>query len=83
MVTEVGDQDMREQPRTWHAVIDWLAGRSRLNDAVATGTGLLDSAVTNRSPMPRHIVELLGDVLAEVAKRTAALRLQKIQSLCP
>jgi hypothetical protein len=81
MVTEFGDQNMREQPRTRHAAIDWPAGRSRLHNAVATGTGLLESAVTNHSPMPRHVVELLGDVLAELAKRTAALRTARVVGL--
>src|ERR1700753_4070576 len=81
VVTEFGDQDMREQTRTGHAAIDWPIGRSRLHNAVATGTGLLGSAVTNHSPMPRYIVELLGNILAEVAKRAAALRTAHVVGL--
>nr|WKF60900.1 hypothetical protein HUO10_005422 [Paraburkholderia busanensis] len=81
MVTEFGDQNMREQPGTRHAAIDWPTGRSRLHDAVATGTGLLESAVTNHSPIPRHILELLGNVLAELAKFAAALRTARVLGL--
>ncbi len=66
---------MREQPRTGHAAVDWPIGRSRLHDAVATGTGLLESVVTNHSPVPWYIVKLLGNVLA---KRATALRTARV-----
>lgn len=81
MVTEFGDQNMREQPGAGHAAIDWSAGRGGLHDAVTTGTGLLESPVTNHSPMPRYIVELLGNVLTEVAKRATALRTARVVGL--
>ena len=81
MVTEFGDQNMREQPGAGHAAIDWPAGRDALHDAVTTGTGLLESPVTNHSPMPRYIVELLGNVLAEVAKCAATLRTARVVGL--
>jgi hypothetical protein len=81
VVTAFGDQDVREQPWTRRAAIDWSAGRSRLHNAVARGTGFRKPPVTDHSPMPRHVVELLGNVLAKVTKCSATLRTARIVGL--
>ena len=81
MVAEFADQDVREQPWTRRAAIDWPAGRSRLHNAVARGTGFLEPPVTDPPPMPRHVVKLLSGVFTGIAKCAAALWAARIIGL--
>jgi hypothetical protein len=74
MVAELTNQDMGEQARTRHTAINGTAGCGSLHDAVTASAGLFRPTMTNHSPMPRYILELLGDVLAEIAECSTALR---------
>ncbi|SDD83086.1 hypothetical protein SAMN05216345_11786 [Cupriavidus sp. YR651] len=81
MVAELSNQDMGEQARTRHTAINGPAGRGRLDDAVTANASLLWSTMAVHSPVPGHVLELLGDVFAKLVERSAALRTAHIVGL--
>jgi len=72
MVGVLVDQDHREQARPGEAARDHVEGGGRLRDRLARAAAELLPHVLGHEPLPRHDVERLGDVLADLRELGAA-----------
>ena len=72
MQAVLGEQDVGEQLGPGAAARDRMRGRRRLGDRLAGAAGELLAHVLDHLPLPRHELQRLGDVLAELAQRPAA-----------
>lgn len=70
----LGDEHVGEEPGAGPAALDRHAGQRRLDDAVAGSAAELGADVPDDPERGGHIVQLLGDILADPAHRTAAIR---------
>ena len=66
MVRVFADQDHRQQARPGKAPRDRMERRRRLRDGLARPAAELLSHVLGHEPLPRHHIERLGDVLADL-----------------
>ena len=73
MLAVLGRQHQGEQVRAGTATGDRVRGGRRLADRLAAAAGDLLAHMLDHLPAPRHAFEGLGDVLAELADRAAAL----------
>ena len=74
MVHEATHQDVRDQPRGRHALVDDLRRNRLLHQGLAALAGPFAADVAVYEELGRHDVELLGDVLADAYHRLAAIR---------
>ena len=74
MIAVFRHQHMRQKPGTGHATMDWQARCGRLRDPFAAPARQLRPHMPDDAERARHVVQHLGDVLAERAERTAAFR---------
>ena len=65
----LGEQHMREQPWPGATARDRMRRRRRLRDALAGAAGELLAHVLDHLPLPRHELQHLGHVLAELVQR--------------
>jgi hypothetical protein len=72
MVGVFVDQDHRQQARPGKAARDRMEGGGRLADLLASAAAELLSHVLGDEPLPRHHIERLGDILADLGKLAAA-----------
>lgn len=73
MVAVLGHEHVRQQRRPGQAALDRAAGREGLEDALAAHAGELGPYMADDLEAAGHVLELLGDVLADLAQLAAAL----------
>lgn len=74
VVGVLGNDHLRQQRRGRQTAFDRPRRRRQLHDLCAVTTRQLRPDVAQDTEVARHIVQLLGDVLAECAHRAAAVR---------
>jgi hypothetical protein len=72
MIIVLGDDDMGQQPGAGAAAGNRVIGCRCRDDGVAGATGELLADVPDHLEPAGHVIERLGDVLADPAQRTAA-----------
>ena len=70
----LGEQHMRQQPRPGASAGDRVRRRRRLGDLLAAPARVLLAHMLDHLPLPRHQLQRLGHVLAQLVQRTAAAR---------
>src|SRR5208337_4976514 len=68
----LGEQHLCEQPWPGATARDRMRGRRRLRDALAGAAGELLAHVLDHFPLPRHELQHLGHVLADLVQKPAA-----------
>ena len=62
----LGEQDLGQELRSGAAARDRMRGRRRLRDGLAFAAGELLAHVLDHLPLRRHVLQRLGDVLAQL-----------------
>ena len=70
----LGEQHVRQQARPGAPAGDRMRGRRRLGDLLAAPARVLLAHMLDHLPLPRHQLQRLGHVLAELVQRPAAAR---------
>src|SRR5450631_3417811 len=73
MIREFRNQHMGQQSRSGKATLDRAGWRRRFNHALTTAAGELRPHVTNHLEAIRDVLQLLGDIFAELAQLAAAV----------
>ena len=73
MIGELRNQHMGQQPRSGKAALDRTRWRRRFNHALATAAGELRPHVANDLEAVGDVLQLLGDIFAELAQLAAAI----------
>jgi hypothetical protein len=74
MVGILRDQNVRKQPRSGQSALDRTRRRRRLHDALTRRAGELRAHVLDHPEARRHVFENVGEILADLAHRRAAIR---------
>jgi hypothetical protein len=74
MVAVFRDEDMSQQARTSKTAFDRPRGCSRFDDAITAGAGELRPDVANNLEAVGDVLQLLGNIFAELAQLRAAIR---------
>ena len=72
MIVVLRDNDMGKEPRAGAAAGNRVIGRRRRNDGVASPARQLLADMPDHLEAAGHIIECLGDLLADPPQRTAA-----------
>jgi len=74
MVAVFRDQDLGKESRSGEPTGNWPHGRWYLDDGLAIIAAPLRAHVTNDLEGRRHVLQYLGDILAEVGERATTVR---------
>ena len=74
MVAVFRDEDMRQQARTGKTAFDRPRGCRRFDDAITACAGELRPDVANDLEAVGDVLQLLGNIFAELAQLRAAIR---------
>src|ERR1700688_3887008 len=74
MIAVLGDQDVCEQPWAGEATLNRTARRQWLHDPLADRAGKLGPYMLDYFEVARHVLEHLGDILAEWAQLASTIR---------
>jgi hypothetical protein len=73
VISELRNNDVCQQSRCGESALDRSCRCGCLNDSITSGAGELRPHVADHLEALRHILELFGDVVAEVTQLTTAI----------
>jgi hypothetical protein len=73
MIGELRHDDVCQQSRSSESALDRPCRRGRLDDSITSSAGELRPHVADYLEALRHILELFGDIVAEVAQLATAI----------
>ena len=73
MICELRNQHVGQQPRSGKATLDRTGWRGRFNHALTAAAGELRPHVANDLEAIGDVLQLLGDIFAELAQLAAAV----------